>query len=61
MSKQQLQADLSDSREEVEEFATPEEVAAAEAAWDETLSSPESLSFLDSLIEKGLSEMNGKK
>lgn len=61
MNKKQLQADISESREEViEENPTPEQIAAADAAWEETLNSPESLSFLDSLITQAMKEMDEK-
>lgn len=62
MSKQQLQADIADSREEeeFEENLTAEQAQAASLAWEETLNSPESASFLDSLIAGAQEEINGK-
>ena len=60
MSKQQLQADISESQEEFQENLTKAEEVAIDAAWEETLNSEESASFLDSLISEGLKEMNKK-
>lgn len=62
MSKQQLQADMADSRQEDEEvIPTEAEKQADDAAWNETLNSPESLSFLDAAIAKGLKELDNQK
>lgn len=59
MSKQQLQADIAEAREEdFEENLTQEQANAADAAWEETLNSPESASFLDGLIADGLKELD---
>lgn len=60
MSKQQLQADISESQEEFQENLTEAEGVAIDAAWDETLNSEESASFLDNLINEGLKEINKK-
>ena len=62
MSKQQLQDDISSARqEEVEETPTEAQKQAAEAAWEESLNSPESVSFLQEAIAKGLKELDGEK
>lgn len=62
MGKQQLQADIADSREEeFEENLTEAEGKAMDAQWDETLTSDESASFLDGLIAEGLKELDNKK
>ncbi len=59
MSRQQLNADIAENREE--ENMSEEEVKAQEQAWDETLNSPESANFLDSLVEKAMKEIEEKK
>lgn len=63
MSKQQLQADIAESREdeEFEEHLTKEEGKAMDEQWDKTLTSDESASFLDGLIAEGLKELNSQK
>ena len=62
MSKQQLQDDISSARqEEVEETPTEAQKQAAEDAWEESLNSPESVSFLQDAIAKGLKELDGEK
>ncbi len=63
MSKQQLQADIAESREdeEFEENLTEEEGKAMDEQWDKTLTSDESASFLDGLIAEGLKELNERK
>lgn len=57
MSRKQIQADIADNHEE--ENMSQEQVQNQE--WDETLESPESVDFLDSLVEKALKEMEEKK
>lgn len=59
MSRQQINADIAENRQE--ENMNEEEVKAEEKAWDETLNSPESASFLDSLVEKAMKEIEEKK
>lgn len=59
MSRQQLKSDIAENREE--ENMSEEEVKAEEKAWDDTLNSPESANFLDSLIEKAMKEIDEKK
>lgn len=62
MSQQQIQADISDSsEEEFTENLTPAEATAIDTAWDDTLNSSESNSFLDKLIAEGIAELNSKK
>lgn len=59
MSRNQINADIAENREE--ENMSKEEVKAQEQAWDETLNSADSVSFLDSLVEQALTEINQKK
>lgn len=59
MSRNQINADIAENREE--ENMSEEEVKAQEQAWDETLNSADSVSFLDSLVEQALTEINQKK
>lgn len=59
MSRNQINADIAENREEGN--MSKEEVKAQEQAWDETLNSADSVSFLDSLVEHALTEINQKK
>ena len=63
MSKQQLQADIAESREDEDfkEHLTEEEGKEMDEQWDKTLTSDESASFLDGLIAEGLKELNNQK
>lgn len=57
MSRNQIKADIAENREE--DNMNQEQVKAQD--WDETLESPESEDFLNSLIDKAMQEIEEKK